>query len=326
MMARLYFDKKSNFRGYSMNHQEFISLYFELAKLIFFLAIIAAGFWLAAEVFGGLTSYVIGYEKLAYPHKATGGFYYYLFSASWALISGPYSIGSAIAFSSITPWSNLNHVIGIFTGLTIYALLLATPVFLGRVVRLPSKSVVVLLILVPGIFSLIFFLITATINWLFSTNDGAQIPSSASAVMTSADKQPIAVPISTFSQPQPKHGREELGRKVGQEKREIEQEPNKKEIETAGELTGQRITSSHTPSHSQDDGSSDISTSEHAKPRMVPNIALQGERTVELDPRTRCAKKENFISRGLCESRACQKPEFSSHPYCGVIRHQSENQ
>ena len=34
------------------------------------------------------------------------------------------------------------------------------------------------------------------------------------------------------------------------------------------------------------------------------------------DPRERCAAKDNFISRSLCESRACEKPEYKDHPYC----------
>lgn len=49
-------------------------------------------------------------------------------------------------------------------------------------------------------------------------------------------------------------------------------------------------------------------------------------RPVPLDPRMRCAKKDNFISRGLCESRACQKPEYSGHPYCENYRQQAGSQ
>lgn len=49
-------------------------------------------------------------------------------------------------------------------------------------------------------------------------------------------------------------------------------------------------------------------------------------RPVPIDPRIRCAKKDNFISRGLCESRACQKPEYSGHPYCENYRQQAGSQ
>lgn len=44
------------------------------------------------------------------------------------------------------------------------------------------------------------------------------------------------------------------------------------------------------------------------------------------DPRERCAKKDNFISKALCESRTCQKPEYSKHPYCESYRQQVGNQ
>ncbi|MBU1236264.1 MAG: hypothetical protein KJ634_09675 [Gammaproteobacteria bacterium] len=33
-------------------------------------------------------------------------------------------------------------------------------------------------------------------------------------------------------------------------------------------------------------------------------------------PRELCAGETNIFSRGICESRACAKPEWSSHPFC----------
>lgn len=38
------------------------------------------------------------------------------------------------------------------------------------------------------------------------------------------------------------------------------------------------------------------------------------------DPRERCKNKSNFISRALCETRACQKPEYANHQYCEQLR------
>ncbi len=33
-------------------------------------------------------------------------------------------------------------------------------------------------------------------------------------------------------------------------------------------------------------------------------------------PEELCADKSNFVTRGLCESRACNTAEWSSHPFC----------
>lgn len=46
----------------------------------------------------------------------------------------------------------------------------------------------------------------------------------------------------------------------------------------------------------------------------------QESKSTALDPRSKCATKDNFISKNLCESKACLKPEYSSHPYCERFR------
>jgi len=55
----------------------------------------------------------------------------------------------------------------------------------------------------------------------------------------------------------------------------------------------------------------------------VPAQQLPGK-VAALDPRERCASKDNFISKGLCESKACQKPEYKGHPYCERYQQKSD--
>ena len=71
-----------------------------------------------------------------------------------------------------------------------------------------------------------------------------------------------------------------------------------------------------TPTQSKQILSSPIDASERQPTEMA----------VGRDPRLRCASKENIISRSLCESRACEKPEYRNHPYCDLFRQQERQQ
>ena len=57
----------------------------------------------------------------------------------------------------------------------------------------------------------------------------------------------------------------------------------------------------------------------------APDRQTQGK-VAALDPRERCAGKDNFISKANCEVKACQKPDYMGHPYCAQYRQQAGNQ
>lgn len=53
-------------------------------------------------------------------------------------------------------------------------------------------------------------------------------------------------------------------------------------------------------------------------PAATSNVMVQ-------DPRQKCANKDNFISKSLCESKACQKQEYMNHPFCERLRQMQQN-
>ena len=56
-------------------------------------------------------------------------------------------------------------------------------------------------------------------------------------------------------------------------------------------------------------------TQQQAQPVPLP-AQPQGPRT----PQEACAGRPNLISRGVCETRACERPEFRDQAYCVQMR------
>jgi hypothetical protein len=60
---------------------------------------------------------------------------------------------------------------------------------------------------------------------------------------------------------------------------------------------------------------------QQAQPAPAP-AQPRGPRT----PQESCADRTNFVSRGICETRACERPEFRNQAYCVQMRERKQQQ
>jgi|UPI000481CC36 hypothetical protein len=62
-----------------------------------------------------------------------------------------------------------------------------------------------------------------------------------------------------------------------------------------------------------------VSTPSPPEHRQSPRVASPPPRPVALDPRTGC-ETLNFIFAARCEAAHCDKPEYTRHPRCNLVR------
>lgn len=170
-MARHYFSRKG-YIGSSLSTKEVWVVAEGVSKLILWLVV--AGLILAAIgwFIVGVGDYVFGYDKLAYPHKATGFIYYLLAKFFGLLATGPFFAGNAVYALSVTPWVNLNLIMGVVVGVALYGVVLLLFLMLLRMrerVFLAASAILVL----PGAISLVYLVLAGVLGWLFQTESNA---------------------------------------------------------------------------------------------------------------------------------------------------------
>jgi hypothetical protein len=129
-----------------------------------------------------------------------------------------------------------------------------------------------------------------------------------SPALSAAQIPETPAPRQVLSEPSPVHNNEPRRKESNTKPERVHREkspPNSAELKSSPKVA--EASQKTSPEGTTPDGLA-----------LAPNVKKPNS------PRELCADRPNFISRDLCESRACKSPEWINHPYCINLRDREE--